>query len=179
MRLLFAMALVFGFVSSTFAETWTLNTEKSKIDFVGKKPEGAHKGGFKSFKAEAKADLQNPQEGSLKLEIQTDSLWSDDAKLTEHLKNPDFFDVRKYPKITFESTAIEAASEDDVKLVGKLTMLDKTVEIKVPCKAVLGEGTAELRAEFKLDRTKFGMNYGKGKINDEVEIVANLSFKRP
>ena len=179
MRLLFAMALVFGFVSSTFAETWTLNTETSKIDFVGKKPEGAHKGGFKSFKAEAKADLQNPQEGSLKLEIQTDSLWSDDAKLTEHLKNPDFFDVRKYPKITFESTAIEAASEDDVKLVGKLTMLDKTVEIKVPCKAVLGEGTAELRAEFKLDRTKFGMNYGKGKINDEVEIVANLSFKRP
>lgn len=179
MRLLFAMALVIGFVSSTFAETWTLNAEKSKIDFVGKKPEGAHKGGFKSFKAEAKADLQNPQEGSLKLEIQTDSLWSDDAKLTEHLKNPDFFDVRKYPKITFESTAIEAASEDDVKLVGKLTMLDKTVEIKVPCKAVLGEGTAELRTEFKLDRTKFGMSYGKGKINDEVEIVATLSFKRP
>ena len=61
MRLLFAMALVIGFVSSTFAETWTLNAEKSKIDFVGKKPEGAHKGGFKSFKAEEKADLQNPQ----------------------------------------------------------------------------------------------------------------------
>jgi polyisoprenoid-binding protein YceI len=55
------MALVIGFVSSTFAETWTLNAEKSKIDFVGKKPEGAHKGGFKSFKAEEKADLQNPQ----------------------------------------------------------------------------------------------------------------------
>jgi polyisoprenoid-binding protein YceI len=179
MRLIFALALILGFVSPSFAETWTLDAEKSKIDFVGKKPEGAHKGGFKSFKADAKADLQSPQNGSLKLEIQTDSLWSDDPKLTDHLKNPDFFDVRKYPKITFESTAIEASSEDDVKLVGKLTMLDKTVEIKVPCKATLGEGTADLRAEFKLDRTKFGMSYGKGKIADEVEIVANLSFKRP
>lgn len=162
-----------------YAEEWKLDAEKSKIDFVGKKPDGAHKGGFKKFTTTVKADLENPNNGSLKLEIDADSLWSDDQKLTEHLKNPDFFDVRKYPKITFESTAIEASSEDDVKLVGKLTMLDKTVEIKVPCKATLGEGTADLRAEFKLDRTKFGMSYGKGKIADEVEIVANLSFKRP
>jgi polyisoprenoid-binding protein YceI len=36
-----------------------------------------------------------------------------------------------------------------------------------------------LTAEFKLDRTKFGMEYGKGKINDEVEVTASLAFKRP
>ena len=47
MRLIFALALILGFVSPLFAETWTLDAEKSKIDFVGKKPEGAHKGGFK------------------------------------------------------------------------------------------------------------------------------------
>jgi len=162
-----------------YAEEWKLNAEKSKIDFVGKKTDGAHKGGFKTFKAEAKADLENPQNGSLKLEIETESLWSDDQKLTEHLKNPDFFDVRKFPKITFESTSIDAASEDNVQLVGKMTMLGKTVEVKVPCKAVLTDGSATLTAEFKLDRTKFGMNYGKGKINDEVEINATLVFKRP
>jgi polyisoprenoid-binding protein YceI len=162
-----------------YAEEWKLNAEKSKIDFVGKKTDGAHKGGFKVFKAEAKADLENPQNGSLKLEIDTDSLWSDDQKLTDHLKNPDFFDVRKFPKITFESTAIDAASEDNVQLVGKMTMLGKTVEVKVPCKATLTDGAATLTAEFKLDRTKFGMNYGKGKINDDVEVTATLVFKRP
>ena len=166
-------------LSPAYAETWTLDAEKSKIDFVGKKPDGAHKGGFKGFKSEVKADLENPQNGSMKLEIEAESLWSDDPKLTEHLKNPDFFDVRKYPKITFETTAINAASEDDVQLTGKMTMLGKTVEVKVPCKATIAEGTATLKADFKLDRTKFGMMYGKGKINDEVEITANLVFKRP
>ena len=166
-------------VSPSFAEEWKLDAEKSKIDFVGKKPDGAHKGGFKTFKSEVKADLENPQNGSLKLEIDTESLWSDDSKLTEHLKNPDFFDVRKFPKITFETTGIDASSEDDVRLTGKMTMLGKTVEIKVPCKASISDGAATLKAEFKLDRTKFGMNYGKGKINDEVEITATLAFKRP
>jgi len=161
------------------AETWKLDTEKSKIDFVGKKTDGAHKGGFKNFKAEAKADLENPQNGTLKLEIETDSLWSDDQKLTDHLKNPDFFDVRKHPKITFETTSIDAASEDNVQLIGKMTMLGKTVEMKLPCKAMIAEGSATLTTEFKLDRTKFGMSYGKGKINDEVEVTAKLIFKRP
>lgn len=166
-------------LSPAWAEEWKLDAEKSKIDFVGKKPDGAHKGGFKTFKAEAKADLESPQNGSFKMEIETESLWSDDPKLTEHLKNPDFFDVRKFPKITFETTAIDAASEDNVQLIGKMTMLGKTVEMKVPCKATITEGTATLKAEFKLDRTKFGMNYGKGKINDEVEINATMTFKRP
>ena len=162
-----------------YAEEWKLDAEKSKIDFVGKKPDGAHKGGFKKFTTTVKADLENPNNGSLKLEIDTESLWSDDQKLTEHLKNPDFFDVRKYPKITFETTGIEASSEDNVQLIGKMTMLGKTVEIKVPCKAIISESAATLTTEFKLDRTKFGMEYGKGKINDQVEITASLAFKRP
>ena len=180
MKVLFGWLLAVLFVAApAFAETWELNSEKSKIDFVGKKTDGSHKGGFKKFKAEAKADLESPQNGSLKLEIQTDSLWSDDDKLTEHLKNPDFFDVRKFPKITFETTGIDASSEDNVQLIGKLTMLEKTVEIKIPCKATIADGAATLKADFKLDRTKFGMSYGKGKINDEVEITATLVFKRP
>lgn len=163
----------------SYAEEWKLDAEKSKIDFVGKKTDGAHKGGFKKFTTTVKADLENPSNGSLKLDIDTDSLWSDDQKLTDHLKNPDFFDVRKYPKITFETTGIDASSEDNVQLIGKMTMLGKTVEIKVPCKASITDGAATLTAEFKLDRTKFGMAYGKGKINDEVEITASLAFKRP
>lgn len=174
--LLFSVALA---ICPAYAEEWKLDAEKSKIDFVGKKPDGAHKGGFKKFTTAVKADLENPQNGSLKLEIETDSLWSDDQKLTDHLKNPDFFDVRKYPKITFETTGIDAASEDNVQLIGKMTMLGKTVEIKVPCKASITDGAATLTTEFKLDRTKFGMNYGKGKINDEVEITATMAFKRP
>jgi polyisoprenoid-binding protein YceI len=175
----FSLVVVLSWLAvPSFAQTLKLNKEKSKIDFVGKKTDGAHKGGFKVFSTEAKADMDAPENSSLKIEIETDSLWSDDAKLTDHLKNPDFFNVRKYPKIVFESTKIEVDGDESATMTGKLTMLDKTVEIKVPCKTSLGETGITLNAEFKLDRTQFGMSYGKGKINDEVEIDCTLQFDR-
>jgi polyisoprenoid-binding protein YceI len=164
--------------SPALAEKLTLDKEKSKIDFVGKKTDGAHKGGFKAFKVDAEANVDAPDKSKLKLEIDTTSLWSDDEKLTEHLKNPDFFDVRKYPKITFEMTGMEGVGTDSPTLIGKLTMLDKTAELKVPCRASMNDSEIVLEADFKLDRTKWGMAYGKGKINDEVEIKATLHLER-
>lgn len=161
------------------AETFKIDTEKSKIDFVGKKPDGQHKGGFKKVMGEALVDSDNPEQGSIKIEIDTESLWSDDAKLTDHLKNPDFFNVRKFPKIRFESTKVEITGEAEGMITGKLTMLDKTVEAKVPVKAAKNDdGTIQLKATFKLDRTKWGMNYGVGKINNDVELVADLQLKK-
>lgn len=174
-----ALVATLAFVASpAFAEKLTLDKEKSKIDFVGKKADGAHKGGFKEFKVDAEANVDAPDKSKLKLEIDTTSLWSDDEKLTEHLKNPDFFDVRKYPKITFEMTGMEGVGTESPTLIGKLTMLDKTSELKVPCRASMNDSEIVLEADFKLDRTKWGMNYGKGKIKDEVEIKATLHLER-
>ena len=64
------------------------------------------------------------------------------------------------------------------EIIGKLTMLDKTVEVKVPVKGELSDDLLIVLADFKIDRTKWGMNYGKGKINDEVEIKVELAFPR-
>jgi polyisoprenoid-binding protein YceI len=161
------------------ADTLKPKLDKSKITFVGHKPEGKHEGGFKKFEVEAKADMEAPEKSSLKIEIKTESLWSDDDKLTAHLKNPDFFDVRKYPMISFESTkVIHSEEEGKAKIVGKLTMLGKTEEVEVPVTMDVKDESIKIVATFKLDRTKWGMDYGKGKINDEVDIVAELLFDR-
>ncbi|WP_233214531.1 YceI family protein [Rhodopirellula bahusiensis] len=157
----------------------TLDTEKSKISFVGAKPDGKHDGGFKKFTADVKLNVEDPSKGSLKIEIDATSLWSDDDKLTNHLKNPDFFDVRKHPKITFESTKIaHDPKKDTVNIVGNLTMLGKTVEVTIPSMPKLTEEMLVLAANFDIDRTKWGMTYGKGKINDKVAIQTLLVFKR-
>jgi polyisoprenoid-binding protein YceI len=63
-------------------------------------------------------------------------------------------------------------------ITGKLTMLDKTVEVKVPIKAEVSDESLKVIADFKIDRTKWGMNYGKGKIDDEVSLKAELVFAR-
>jgi polyisoprenoid-binding protein YceI len=159
------------------AEELKLDAEKSKIEFVGSKPDGKHAGGFKKFDVTAKADFENPTKSELKIVIETDSLYSDDEKLTNHLKNPDFFNVRKYPKITFESTKVETVNDNEAKIHGKLTMLDRTVEVVVPCKVEHEETKLSLKVDFKIDRTKWGMTYGEGKINKEVDIKASLVFK--
>ena len=155
------------------AETYKVVTEKSKIDFVGKKADGQHKGGFKKVTGAALVDHDAPEMGSIKLEIATASIWSDNDKLTDHLKNPDFFNIRKYPKITFESTKVEK-TDDGAIVTGKLTMLDKTVETKIPVKAEESDDGVRLKATFKIDRTKWGMNYKEDAINKEVDLVADI-----
>lgn len=165
------------FATATNAEDLTLDATASKITFVGAKPDGKHEGGFKKFACKATADFENPENGSLTIDIDTDSLWSDNDKLTNHLKNPDFFDVRKFKSIKFETTKIiHGEDEAAAKLVGKMTMLGKTVEVEVPVTFVMEGSSLKMNADFKIDRTKWGMTYGEGKINNDVVIKAFLVF---
>lgn len=174
-------ALVAGAVASTSlaAEKLTLEQKESKIEFVGKKSDGEHKGGFEKFSADATADHDHPEKGSLKITIQADSLFSDDPKLTAHLKNPDFFDVKKYPTITFESKKIELDDSEDGKatIVGTLKLLDKEEALEVPVTVEQTEKEIVVHAKFKLDRSKWGMKYGEGKIEKDVDVTATLHFK--
>jgi polyisoprenoid-binding protein YceI len=175
-----AMSLMAAFAICAvpaYGQALKADAKKSKIEFVGKKPDGKHAGGFKEFSSEANVDMATPSNSTLKIEIKTESMFSDDEKLTSHLKNPDFFDVKKYPTIKFESTKVEVNGEEAI-IYGKLTMLDKTVEVKVPTTSVVDDTSLKVMADFKIDRTKWGMVYGKGKIEDEVLIRAELFFAR-
>lgn len=162
------------------ADELNLVLEESSIEFVGSKPDGKHKGGFKKFESSAIADFEDPTRSSLNIQIDTKSLWSDDEKLTNHLKSPDFFNVRKHPSITFESIEIVHGEGETpkAKINGDMNMLGQSVPIEVPILAEVTEETVKVTAEFSIDRTKWGMVYGKGKIEDEVKITAKLVYKR-
>lgn len=168
---------VLGMTSARSADL-QLDAEKSTIEFVGSKADGKHTGGFKKFAVTGKEDHDNPEKSEIKIEIETDSLYSDDNNLTQHLKNPDFFNVRKFPKISFQSKKIVLTGEATADITGIMTMLDKDVEITIPVKVEMTEETLTLHAEFKIDRTKWGMNYGQGKINNDVEVKSKMVFIR-
>lgn len=174
-----AAMLVCGLVTpAVAAEPLEFVAEDSTIEFVGTKTDGKHEGGFKKCTAKAMADWENPEKGSLEIEIDTSSLWSDHPKLTNHLKSPDFFDVRKHSGITFESTKIIPGGEGAATIVGDLTMLGETAEVQVPVKAAKVADKLRIAATFVIDRTKWGMTYGEGKIDKKVKIDAELMFKR-
>lgn len=165
--------------SAATAAGLELDAEKSKIEFVGTKSDGKHDGGFKKFKSTAKMDAANLASGSMTIKIDARSLWSDAPKLTNHLKNPDFFNVRKFPEIVFESTEMTAGEgKNEGVVLGKMTMLGKTNEVKVPIKCDVDGSTCTLTADFTIDRTKWGMDYGQGKVDNKVAIKATLVFKQ-
>lgn len=152
--------------------------DKSKIEFVGSKPSASHKGGFKTFTVEGSIDWDNLSNSSFKIDIDATSLWSDDGGLTSHLKNRDFFNVDVYPEMQFEATKIELAGDGAATVSGKLTLLDQTVEVATPCKIELTDAGLKISAKFTIDRTKWGMTYGQGRVNNEVDVAVTLVFAR-
>lgn len=178
-RLILSVALACGVTAASgFAESLTLDKKASKIEFVGRKSDGKHDGGFRKFEAKATADFQAPENSSLRVVIDATSLWADNPKLTNHLKNPDFFDVRKYPTITFESTKIVPGKDGAAKVIGKMTMLGQSRELTVPVQAQVSDQQVTLDADFALDRTRWGMDYGEGEINNDVDVKAHFVFQR-
>ena len=114
------------------------------------------------------------------------STWTDTDRLTGHLKSPDFFDVAKFPKSTFETTGItkgntDAKAKDATHTVtGNLTLHGVTKSIQFPARIGVTPDAATLDSEFFLNRKDFQINY-PGMANDLIrdEVVINLAIRAP
>ena len=155
---------------------YALTGENTTIKFVGKKTDGKHEGGFKKLTGTATCG-GDPTTLKIECEIDCDSLYSDDEKLTGHLKGPDFFGVKENPKATFKSTKVEKDG-DKVKITGDLTLLGKTKPVTLTCTCEHKDGALGLKSEFTIDRTAWGMTYGEGKIEKEVALKLTIACKK-
>lgn len=102
---------------------------------------------------------------------------SSDNGLVSHLKDPDFFDVKKYPKGTFQLTkAVKVSSDSTYYITGQLTLRAITQEISFPAKIVKKGEDIVATASLSIDRTKWGITYKSGSIWGLVkdELLENL-----
>ncbi len=159
-------------LSATAADKYKLDGDNTKIEFTGTKKDGKHNGGFKTLTGEVTHD------GGWKIDVTLDttSLYSDDEKLTGHLKAADFFGVKDHPTATFTSSKIEK-TEKGYTVTGKLTLCGKSKEISFPAEITTGD-TFTLKSEFKIDRTDYGMTYGAGKVDNEVALKVAVAAKK-
>jgi len=119
--------------------------------------------------------------GSVEVTIDTASVSSGLAKLDEHLRSDEFFNVAKYPKMTFKSTDFVFEGDTPKKVNGELTLLGvaKPVTFDVDffhcgvnpmlLRTVCG---ADLIAHIK--RSEFGMKYLVGPVSDDVLLRVNV-----
>jgi len=179
-RLMTAAALAALLASPALAadSKFELNGENTTIEWVGAKPDKSeHKGSFKELEGTATVSGQDAKTLKLDLTIKTESITSDNEKLTAHLKAPDFFSVKKYPKATFKSSGIHETDEG-YEITGDLTLLAKKKSVTFPADVTVTGESLKVEAEFDIDRTAFGMNYGEGQINKEVALKVKLETER-
>lgn len=171
------LAVLFGLTASAADQKFALTGANTKVTFVGTKKNGKHEGGFKKLSGTATVADGNP--GTLKIEaaIDTDSLYSDNTKLTGHLKSPDFFGVKEHPKAAFKTTKVEK-TERGYTITGDLTMLGKTKPVTMPATVAVTGDTLSLKSEFKINRADWGMIYGKGMVDDAVTLKVNVTAKK-
>lgn len=152
-------------------------TPESTISFIGSKVTGSHDGGFKTFKGQFTVVDQTPETATGSIEIDTTSIWSDNDRLTNHLKSDDFFDVEKYPTSTFTLSKIEKG-ESNYTVHGQLNLHGVTKDISFPADIEVSEDSATLNAEFYIKRFDFGIEY-KGRADDLIrdEVVIKLAMK--
>jgi len=124
-------------------------------------------------------------QSNVEVMIDTSSITMNDGKWDDHMKNEDFFNVTKFPKMTFKSTKVESADGKTGKLYGDLTLLDVTKPVVLDVifnKAAVHPFSKRYVAGFSatgaLQRTDFGMKYGAPLIGDEVKIRLEVEGMR-
>ena len=159
-------------------ERYLITPQNSKIEFIGAKVTGQHKGGFERFSGTIDYAGQ-PEKSRVSITIEVDSIFTDDPKLTAHLKTPDFFDAAKYPQSTFESTAITAGGEGGAThtIKGNLTMHGVTKSITFPAKIAVAADAITVDSTFAINRKDFGINYAGASdnlIRDDVVLTLSV-----
>jgi polyisoprenoid-binding protein YceI len=177
MRTFVAAVATLGLLAAvTPAAELKFSGDNSKIEFVGTKKDGSHTGGFKQLTGTIDLPGADPAQATIKVEIQVSSIYTDTPKLTNHLKSPDFFDVRTYPTATFVSTAIKPSTANGAThaITGNLTLHGVTKSVTFPAKVTADATGVTLESAFTLPRKEFGMTYGEGQVHNDVTVKLSV-----
>jgi polyisoprenoid-binding protein YceI len=155
--------------------------EATQVDFVGSKAVmGSQSGGFKKVDGSVTVPGDNLEQAVVDLTIDMESVFSDDPKLTKHLKSEDFFDVPNNPTSSFKSSSI-AKLDEGFNVSGNLTLRGVTKTISFPATISVEGDTLTTKAEFSINRKDFNIVYaGKADnlIRDDVVIKFDVTAKK-
>ncbi|PKM89418.1 YceI family protein [Candidatus Falkowbacteria bacterium HGW-Falkowbacteria-2] len=168
--------------------TYFMNTTSSVIVWHGEKLIGSAHDGTVRFNS-GRLEITDGRLSSGEFIADMRTIETDDniEMLENHLKSKDFFAVEQYPEAKLVITSVGETSEGLYRIVGDLTVKDKTNPIEFD--AYLGEIDGELRAitSLMIDRTNWDVTYASNKffkdlgdaiIKDEIQLIVDISAQR-
>jgi polyisoprenoid-binding protein YceI len=173
--------------TAVFAQsTWKVDKAHSHVKFsITHLAVSDVDGVFKDFDASIVAAKPDFSDAKYTFTANTASVSTDNERRDGHLKSPDFFDVAKYPTLTFVSTSVAAAGTNKYKVTGNLTLNGVTKPVVLDAAyrgTITNPMTKGPDAGFKLTGTikrsdfNFGSKFGSPMLSDEVELTASGEF---
>ena len=123
-------------------------------------------GRFKSFTGSIHFDDKDVTKSSVDFKAKTESIDTGVEARDKHLRTADFFEVAKYPEMTFKSSRVERKGKDRYVLYGDLTIKDVTKPVGLPftITGAIKDGRGNTRigiaAQTTVDRRDFGITWG-------------------
>ncbi len=177
--------------AAAFASDWEIDASHSRVGFgVRHMMVSTTRGTFSTFTGAIAIDDRDITKSVVSIDIDAASINTGDAKRDAHLKSPDFFDVAKFPKLTFKSTKVEKQGEGLV-VTGNLTIKDQTKPVVLTVSTFSPEvkdpwgGTRRgATASTKINRKDFGLTWNKALetggmvVGDEIGIDLEVELTK-
>ena len=155
------ITIVFAIILSNqflFAQTtkWGYDASHAKVGFsISHFGISETEGKFTKFDGVVLSDKPDFSDGKFDFTIDVNSINTEDAQRDTHLKSADFFDVAKFPTITFKSKSFKPLGNNKYKLVGDFTMhgVTKEISLDVVYKGTVVDPYKNTKAGFKISGT--------------------------
>ena len=154
----------------------------SQINFVADSRLLSAHGFFGKWDADVTLDATNWSASTVSMAIDASSLSTRVDMRDNHLRSPDFFDVAKFPTITFKSVSVTKVADGKLDILGDLTIRGVTKRIVVPATAVFYEkGAGRFRGQFAINRKDYGVAYDSSvnPIENEVQVQWDMAISEP
>jgi polyisoprenoid-binding protein YceI len=170
-----------GTAQHLHAETFTIDPVHSHVIYRAGHMGVSHSWGrFSDISGTVALDESNPEKSAIDITVKATSIDSGAAARDEHLRGPDFLNVKQFPTITFKSTQIKTIDPKTLEVTGDLTIhgVSKPVTLKVERvgtgKSPMGGSAVGLETTFKINRSDFDMKNMLNAIPDEVMLIVSL-----
>jgi len=184
-----SLALLLPALAAAQPVVYKVDSDHSGVSFSIRHFVSNVPGRFKDFDGVVKYDAKNPAASSVNFTIQAASIDTANDDRDNHLRSPDFFDVQKFPTLTFSSTSAKALDADTLEVTGELTMKGVTKKVTVPVELLGSMKTprgekAGFETAFKLDRKDYGITWNRPVdaggviLGDEVKITVSIEADR-
>ena len=174
-KAIFFLSIALSAMAFTFALSQWKIADDTKTNFSVKGMMGEVKGTLDIARSEIIFDESNLGASSVSATLNVNSLNTNNKTRDKHLKSDDYFDLAKYPEITFKSTKIEKQADGSYTATGDLKIKEISKQVSIPFTFSQADNNGSFVGNFSINR----LDYGVGKKGKGVATEVNIKLQIP